>query len=206
MMQKIFLLILFFTFSFNTLSQNSNERKLFSLDGNDIGGYIGFNGRLTTVNSLSAGLIDLRIAVVVNKNWAFGFNTSGLLNDRHLNTLVKDDVYHLMGSYQGLFIERIFEINNDFRYSFSIMIGQGNAKYEYCRSVIADKKWYEEIIDQTDFYIIQPTFDIYYNLFDNFWFGLNAGFNLTTSIRMMETDEALLNKANGGLSLKYGLF
>ncbi len=205
-MQTVFILILSITFSFNTLAQNSNDRKLFSLDGNDIGGYLGFNGRITTVNSLSAGLIDLRIAVVVNKKWAFGFNTSGLLNDRHLNTLVKDDVYHLMGSYQGLFIERIFEINEDFRYSFSFMIGQGNAKNEYCRSVIADKKWYEEIIDQTDFYIIQPTFDFYYNLFDNFWFGLNAGFNLTTSIRLMETDEALLNKANGGLSLKYGLF
>lgn len=205
-MKKVLLLWLFVILGLNISAQDKTERKLFTLDGNNIGGYIGVNPKFTTINSLGAGLIDIRAAIVVNKNWAVGFNTTGLLNDRHYSKIVKDGLYHLMASYQGLYLERIFEINNDAKYSFSFLIGQGTIKYNYCRSVIADKKWYEEIIDQTDFYIIEPSFDIYYNVYGNLWLGLNAGYNLTTSIRMMDTDEGILNKANGGLSIKYGLF
>jgi hypothetical protein len=203
---KKLLLLLIIILGLDTTGQDQNTRKLFTLDGNDIGGYIGINGKFTSINSLSAGLIDFRLAVVVNSKWAVGFNTTGLINDRHLSTLVKDDVYHLMSSYQGLFIERIFQINENFRYSFKLQIGQGNIMYRYCRSVIADKKWYEEIIDQTDYNIIEPEFEIYNNLFDNFWIGLNIGYNLTTPIRLMGTNESILNKPNGGISIKYGLF
>jgi hypothetical protein len=204
-MKKIFLLLFMFC-GISLLAQSQTERKLFTLDGNDIGGYIGVNGRYTTINSLGAGLIDVRISVVINQKWAVGFNTSGLLNDRHLNTLVKDGVYHLMGSYKGLYLERIIPINDDLRTSVSLMIGEGTVMYRYCRSEIANKKWYEDIIDQTDFYIIEPTVEIYDNIWDNLWLGLNFGYNFTTPIRMMDTDEALLNNFNAGLSIKYGMF
>jgi hypothetical protein len=204
---KTLLFILFvMIFELNAYGQNQESKKLFTLDGNDIGGYIGVNGRVTTVNSLAAGLIDIRIAVVINNNWAFGYNTTGLWNDRHLNKLVTDGVYHLMGSYQGVFIERILSINENLRYSISLLVGQGIVKYEYCRSSIADRKWYEEIIDQADYNLIEPTIEINYNILDKFWLGVNLGYNLTTTIRMMDTESDLLNSINGGLSIKYGLF
>lgn len=205
-MKRIMLIVLMIFFGSSTFGQSQGSKKLFTLDGNDIGGYIGVNGRLTSVNSLAAGLIDIRIAAVINNNWAIGYNSTGLWNDRHLNTLVTDGVYHLMGSYQGVYIERIFIPGENLRYSMSLLIGQGTVKYEYCRSVIADKKWYEEIIDQAEFYIIEPTIEMNYNILGEFWLGANVGYNLTTSIRMMDTDSGLLNNINGGLSIKYGMF
>lgn len=205
-MKRIMLIVLMIIFGSSTFGQSQGNKKLFTLDGNDIGGYIGVNGRLTSVNSLAAGLIDIRIAAVINNNWAIGYNSTGLWNDRHLNSLVTDGVYHLMGSYQGVYIERIFIPSENLRYSMSLLIGQGTVKYEYCRSVIADKKWYEEIIDQAEFYIIEPTIEMNYNILGKFWLGANVGYNLTTSIRMMDTDSGLLNNINGGLSIKYGLF
>ncbi len=205
-MKKLLFVLFSIVFVINTLGQNQGSKKLFTLDGNDIGGYIGLNGRLTTVNSLAAGLIDIRIAVVINNKWAFGYNSTGLWNDRHLSTLVTDGVYHLMGSYQGVFIERIYILDEDFRFSLSLLIGQGTVKYEYCRSTVAERKWYEEIIDQADFNLIEPTIEINYNIIDKFWIGANLGYNLTTTIRMMDTERDLLNNVNGGLSIKYGLF
>jgi hypothetical protein len=190
----------------SALSAQTKNAKLFTLDGTDIGGYVGMNTRYTTINSLGAGLLDFRAAVVINGKWAIGYNTTGLLNDRHLNKLDPEEVYHLMGGYQGIYLERIFRFSEDFKCSLSIMIGEGTVKYRYCRSEIADKKWYEETIDEAEFYILAPTFDIYYNPWDHLWIGLNTGYNMTTSIRMMDTDENLLNKFNAGLSLKYGPF
>ncbi len=203
-MKSILMLLFVLLASLNIRAQES--RKLFTLDGNDIGGYIGTNGRYTTVNSLGAGLLDFRAVLVVNSKWGVGFNTTGLLNDRHLNEIVKDDVYHLMASYQGILVERYFDISKYLRCSASLMIGQGEIKYRYCRSAIAERKWYEETIDQYDFYIVQPTFDIFYGLSDRFWIGVNAGYNATTSIRLMKTDESILSKFNAGISIKYGAF
>lgn len=195
-----------FAFVFGVIAFGQSSNKLLTLDGNDIGGYIGVNGRLTTVKTLPAGLIDIRIAIVINGKWAIGYNSSRLLNDRHLNTLVTDGVYHLMGSYKGIFVERIYNLGEDFRFSISVLLGQGIVKYEYCQSTIADRKWYEEIIDQADFTIIEPTLEINYNILGNFWVGINLGGNLTTAIRMMDTERNLLNNINEGLSVKYGLF
>ena len=205
-MRKTLLLLFVIFMSMGLHGQEQHKRKLFTLDSIDIGGYIGFNGKYTTVNSLGAGLLDFRAAVVIDNKWGVGFTTTGLLNDRHLNEIVKDDAYHLMSGYQGLYLERFFDLSSDFRFSVSFMIGQGEIKYRYCRSVIAERKWYEETIDQTDFYIIQPSIDFIYGVSNKFWIGINAGHNLTTAIRMMSTDENILNKFNFGISLKYGLF
>jgi len=204
-MRQFFFFLFAISFGLASYGQSQNSKKLFTIDSVDIGGYIGFNTKLTTINSLGAGIVDLQFAVVINHKWVVGYNTSGLVNDRHLNKLVTDADYHLMGGYQGIFIERMYKPAEDFRFAVSFLVGQGNVKYMYCRSVIADKKWYEEIIDQAEFYIIQPSLEINYNLIDDFWIGLNAGINLTTAIRMMDTDRALLNKCNGGLTIKYGV-
>lgn len=205
-MKKLLFVLFIAVCGITSFGQETKNRKLFTLDGNDIGGYIGVNGRFTNVNSLGAGLIDIRIAVVVNNDWAIGFNSSGLLNDRHLNTLVSDGIYHLMGSYKGIYLERIIAVNEDLRCSISLLVAQGTLKYEYCRSEIANRKWYEEVIDQNDFNLIEPTIEINYNAFDKFWVGANIGFNLTTPVRLMQTDGNILNTFNGGICIKYGLF
>jgi hypothetical protein len=205
-MKKTLYILLVLILGTNAFGQSQGSKKLFTLDGNDIGGYIGIDTRLTSINSLPAGLVDYRVAVVINNKWSFGYSSTGLWNDRHLSTLVNDGVYHLMSNYQGLFIERIFNLNENFRYSLLLLIGQGIVKYEYCRSTIANRKWYEEIIDQADFNLIGPAVEMDFNIYDNFWLGANLGYNITTTIRMMDTKSDLLNNVNGGLSFKYGVF
>lgn len=158
-MKSILMLLFVLLASPNLTAQES--RKLFTLDNNDFGGYIRLGGRFTTVNSLGAGLFDfLGVVVIINKREE-GFSITGLPEDKHLNEIVKDDVYHLMASYQGILVERYFDISKYLRCSASLMIGQREIKYRYSRSAIAERKGYEETIDQYDFYIFQPTFDFF---------------------------------------------
>ncbi|MBD3374673.1 hypothetical protein GF406_06525 [candidate division KSB1 bacterium] len=174
--------------------------------GHKVGGYLGTAGRVSSVFSDNAGYADLKGALVFDGKWAIGFTGSGLYYDKSLNRLVSDGTYHLQVAFGGLFVERIFSVNDNFKVSASLMTGQGEALYQYDRDYRKEKVWSEEIIDKTTFGVQELGIEIQHRIKGNFWLGLTGGYRNTSPLELIDTPDDLLEKWNAGVSFKYGIF
>lgn len=206
MKPKIILLLMFLS---TTLIFTQNEKDYFTtINKTKIGGYIGLGARYSTVtNSNNVGFLDYKAALTFNGKWGIGLSGSGLLhNHRKLRTLVSDGTYQLYVSYGALFIERIFTLNNDFKFSISISTGKGETSYIYDKDYRKDKVWSEETIDKTDFYVFEPGLEVQHKIYGNWWIGLNLTYRNTSPIELINTDESFLRKSSAGINFKYGIF
>ena len=73
-----------------------------------MGGTISIGGRYTTLDSRTAGFLDVRAGITLDSTWVVGLGFSALYFDRALSALVPDGTYHLNAGYQGIYIERYF--------------------------------------------------------------------------------------------------
>ncbi|MDZ7764490.1 MAG: hypothetical protein U5K00_08695 [Melioribacteraceae bacterium] len=143
---------------------------------------------------------------VINEKWGVGFSFSALHYDRGMNKLVNDGAYHLNAGYAGIYVERIFSLSEDFRFSVSVTSGMGEAYYQYDKDYRKEKVWSEEIIDKTTFAIFEPSIEFNYNFAGNYWIGVMGTFRNTSPLKLIGADEKLFQKFTGGITLKYGLF
>lgn len=182
------------------------QKHLFTIDDTPIGGYIGVNGRYSTVESNSAGFLDGKIVAVIDGDWGVGFSFSGLHYDRGLHKVVDDAPYRLNAAYAGIYVERIFDLSEDFKFTISITSGMGEAYYQYDKDYRKDKVWSEEIIDRVDFAVFEPAIEINYNIGGNYWIGVMGSFRNTSPLELIGVDDNLFQKFTGGVTFKYGLF
>lgn len=204
-MTHLKLLLTVLLLSITTFAQGE-KGYLFKIGDTPIGGYIGVNGRYSTVESNSVGFLDGKIVAVINENWGVGFSFSVLNYDRTLTKLVDDGSYRLNAGYAGIYVERIFSLGDDFRFAVSITSGMGETYYQYDKDYRDDKVWTEEIIDKTTFAIFEPAIEFDYNLGGNYWIGIMGSFRNTSPLDLLGADEQLFQKFTGGITLKYGLF
>ncbi len=183
-----------------------NERDyLFKISDVEIGGYLGFNGRVSSLDSKAVGFADFKAALTFDGGWAVGLMGSFLYHDRSEDQLVNDGTYRLNASYGSIFIEKMFFLSDDFILSLSIATGEGEAFYEYNKDYRKEKVWSEEIIDKTTFAMFEPAVEIQYNVGGNWWIGIMGAYRNTSPVEMIGTDENLLRNFSGGLSVKWGL-
>lgn len=204
-MKQIATLIAALIVSLTTFAQGE-AKHLFTIDDTPIGGYIGANGRLTSLESNTAGFLDGKIVAVIDGDWGVGFSFSALHYDRGMNKLVNDGAYHLNAGYAGIYVERIFKIGEDFRFSASITSGMGEAYYQYDKDYRKEKVWSEEIIDKTTFAVFEPAIELDYNIGGNYWIGVMGAFRNTSPLELIGADDNLFQKFTGGVTFKYGLF
>jgi hypothetical protein len=206
-MKTMFWLIAAFLMTVSVFAQTEKNNYVFKVNDTEIGVYGGIGGRYsTTLNADHAGFMDFKGAVVFDGEWGVGFIGSGLYYDKKLSSLVNDGTYHFYASYGGVFVERIFSLNNNFKISLSIASGAGEAWYEYDKDFHKEKIWSEEIIDKTTFAIFEPAIEIQHRISGNWWIGVNGSYRNTSPLTMIETDENLLRKFSGGIMFKWGIF
>ncbi|HPI36612.1 MAG TPA: hypothetical protein PK397_01595 [Ignavibacteriaceae bacterium] len=205
MKTRIFVVLVLFL-SINLLAQNDTKNHLISIGDINLNGYLALNGKYTSYESNGAGFLDFRAAIVFDNGWAVGFDASGLYYDKKLNALVKDGTYHVEAGYAGFYIEKIFSVTENLKVSISLLMASGLAKYRYDKEYREQKVWYQEIIDQTNFFVTEPTVEIQQRIAGNWWIGLNGSYRNTSPIKMIQTDENMLKKFNAGLTFKYGIF
>ncbi|MFA7288180.1 MAG: hypothetical protein WC055_04810 [Melioribacteraceae bacterium] len=181
------------------------DNYLFKIGDTELGGYLGFNGKYSTINSDAGGWVDVRAAITFKSNWAIGVGASGLYYDKKLSKLVNDGTYHLNGGYAGFYVEKFFDISDDIKISVSLLLGNGVVNYIYDKEYRKEKTWTEEKIDETTFTVWEPMVEIQYNLGSNLWLGLNGGFRNTSPIEMIQTDENVFNNFNAGFTFKWGI-
>lgn len=204
MKTRILLVIAFLTVT-ATYAQDI-QNYLIKIDQTKLGAYLSLSGRFSSVESNLAGFGDFKAAVTFNGNWSIGIMSSGLYYDKSLNHLVNDGTYHLYASYGALFVEKIFSLNNDFKISLSIASGKGEAYYQYDKDYRKEKVWSEETIDRTTFAIFEPGIEIQHRIYGNWWIGVVGSYRNTSPLRLVNTDDSLLQKLSGGISFKWGVF
>jgi hypothetical protein len=205
----LFLIVLFL--GIGVYGQEKTSRKLFTYDGIDFGGYLGLSTKYSALNAdfdgygNDAGFLELKAGFTLNGNWAVGISGSALYYDHKLNSLVNDGTYHLNAGYAGVFVEKIFTFNDDFKLSLSIFMGQGFAEYLYDKDYREAKVWYEEKIDRTTFAIQEPGLEIYHRIYGDWWLGLSGSVRNTSPVKMIDTPEDIFKDFSYGLSFKYGI-
>jgi hypothetical protein len=191
-------------FSFYSYAQNSDH--LFMWGENKMGGYVSTSMKYTTFDKKPAGFLDIKGAVTLNGKWAFGVSASGLYYDKKLTELVDDGTYHIYAGYASVFVERIFSINENFKASVSVTSGQGEIYYQYDHEFREDKVWKDEIIDKTTVYVFEPGIEIQHRIAGNFWIGLSGSYRNTSPVEIIGGPEDMLQKFNGGITFKWGVF
>ena len=207
MKSKLFIINIVAVFAASTFlfGEETGKNYLMTIGDSQVGGYIGLNGRASSVFSETGGFVDGKIGVVLNNKWTIGLTGSALTHDQQYDKLVDDGTYHLFVNYGGLFVERIFSINQDFKWSLGLMTGQGIAYYEYDKEFQKDKVWTEKIIDKTTFGVQELSLEIQHRVVGNFWLGVNGSIRNTSPIRLIGTSSEFLKKPSFGFSLKYGI-
>ncbi len=204
-MKTKFVLIAFFLLTIS-LSAQTTENYLFKLGETNIGGYIGLNTKMTSLRSDPAGFLDLRGAITLNGNWAIGLGVSALYYDKKLTGLVEDGTYHLGAGYAGLFIERIFTLDDNLKLSVSLLMANGLTNYLYDKDYRSEKVWYERKIDETTFFLWEPQLEVQYRIGEYWWLGVNTSIRSTSPVEMIGTDESIFRNFSVGVTAKYGLF
>ena len=171
-----------------------------------VGGTISIGGRYTTLDSRTAGFLDVRAGITLDSTWVVGLGFSALYFDRALSVLVTDGTYHLNAGYQGIYIERYFRLRDNLLASVSLLMGQGVIMYQYDNDYRKDKVWTEEVIDQTTYAVFEPGVNIQYRIGSTFWLGLTATYRNTSPVRLLGTPESLLRNGAAGLTARWDVF
>ena len=205
-MGKKVLLIVSMLLAVSAFGKDIDNNYIFSNGKTDFGGYVGMNGKVSSVFSETNALGDIKAAVTFNGKWALGISGTGLHFDDPANQLVSDGSYDLQVNYGGMFIERILSLSDRSKVSLSFLSGQGQASYRYDREYRKEKVWSEEMIDITTFGVQELGVDLHHRIGGNFWLGLTGSYRHTSPLQLIDTSDKLIEGFNGGLSIKYGIF
>ncbi|MCF8304736.1 MAG: hypothetical protein K9I94_15780 [Bacteroidales bacterium] len=171
-----------------------------------LGLYGGLYGSYSEVQDLSSGYLGYRLGAVINEKWGFGFAGFGLSNDHTMRELVSDGTYHMQAGYAGMFVEYIQPIGRHVNASFSVISAAGLIKYQYDKAFAKEKVWHEDIIDQDTYGVFEPGIELQTRLSKNWWIGAYATYRTTSPIKMLNTEEDVLENYTAGISIKLGKF
>lgn len=189
-----------------SFAQVNNDNYLFNIRETRIGGYVSLGARYTTsLNEDPATFGDVKGVLVFKGGWGLGLVGSGLYYHKTMSNLVNDGTYHFNASYGAIYVEKIFDLNKDFKLSVSVASGSGTAFLQYDKNFQKDKKWTEEIIDQTIFYIFEPGLEFQYRISGNWWVSAYGTYRNTSPLNLIGADEDLFRKFSAGISFKWGI-
>lgn len=212
MKTKVFIAtaILVFVSVFAKSQNNEHKDHIWSYEGkkknHTIGSYVGLSGTYSPLKGENSYWLGGRIGIVFDKKWTIGVGGSLLDYDKHLDELVTDGTYRLQAGYGGLFVERLFSIQDWGKIGLSWLSGSGVTFFEYDKEYAESREWYQEIIDIEDFAINELGIELQLRVYRNWWLGAQASYRLTSPIELKGEDEFFLRDYSVGITVKYGIF
>lgn len=171
-----------------------------------IGLYGGLYGSYSELNSDGVGFLGLKGGVVFDRKLGVGLAGFALWYDKPLDALMTDGTYHLQAGYSGAYVEYIQPIGQHVKLSVSLLSGAGLALYQVDKPYESDLPWYDRILDQDNFSVLEPGFEVQTRIGKKWWLGGYATYRTTSPIRMRGTEEDILQNYTTGISIKYGVF
>lgn len=209
-MKKLSLITLTLLFFASLSFGQRGETYLWEYEGknktNTLGLYGGMSGTFTEVLDKPAGFLDAKVGLVFNQNWTIGIAAKGLAFDHTLNEVVNDGDYRLEAGYAGMYIEYLLPLGHHVKISLSLLSASGIALYRYDKEQVEGKEWYEEVIDQDRYGVLEPGAEILVRLGKKWWIGARADWRSISPLKLKDTDENILDGGETGVSLRYGIF
>ena len=189
--------------------EKSNKNYLWKYEGKKreqyVGGYLGLSGSYTDVMGRGAGWLSGRIGVVFNHRFTVGVAGSALWYDYQLDRLTTSGTCHLETGYAGIFGEYMQPLGSRVKLGFSLVLGQGVAKYTYDKDFREGKPWYEQTIDQQNYTVTEPGVEALVRIAPKWWIGVNGSWRFTSPVGLKNTLDDLFNNFSGGVSHRFGL-
>lgn len=207
----VVLAMLIITSGIHATAQDKVQKNyIFSYEGkkktHTIGAYAALSGTASEVSGKTALWAGAKLGVVLDHRYTLGVAAYGLSYDHSLTALVDDGKYHLEAGYTGLFFEYMQPLGKRFLLGFSVLTGQGTAKYTYDKDYRENKAWYEQTIDLQNFSVIEPGIEALIRVNPRWSFGINGSFRSTSPVRLKNTSTSILTNMNAGLSVRFGIY
>lgn len=171
-----------------------------------LGIYAGLSGGGSQVMDDVCGIFSAKAGLVFNHRWTIGVAGSGLACEQKLYEVVDDGAYRLEAAWAGTYIEYLQPLGKHIRLSASVMTAAGVARYRYDKASMSEKAWYEEVIDEDRYGMLEGGVEVLFRIGGNWWAGLNGSVRNASPIHLKGSSQNLLDGSSAGLSLRYGIF
>ena len=193
----------------DTDNSNNEFKTLFGNRNVSHGGYGALTINYSQIDSRDAIVIGARGAWLIGHGFALGFAGSGFLNDYSWNPAIAGGRnVNLTGGYGGLLMEPIIFPRFPVHISIPVLIGAGGIAYTSTFNPYPyDYENFELFVeDATSYLVVEPGIEIEINVVRFFRLALGGYYRYTSSIRLYDTQEDVLNGWSAGITLKFGKF
>ena len=153
-----------------------------------------------------------RGGIIINHNFAISVGGVGLASTNRFNKPAGDTgQYYMEGGYGGIYFEPIIASRFPVHLSFPCMIGAGGLAYTRSVKVNDPDVYFDRYentvtVDDDAFVVFEPGISLELNLTRHSRIGFNAHYRFTQDLRLVNTDNDILEGWNGGITLKFGRF
>lgn len=163
--------------------------------------YSEFNGRGAIFMGLYGGWM-------INHRLMIGLGGGGLMNrpDGFNKVGEHDGSNEIQMGYGGLMVEYTFASTKKIHLTTSALIGGGGVSNGHYSPVSNTQATQWRIIDDSGFYIFQPTLNIEMNMTNWFRIAAGGGYRYVTGAEIAGLTNGQMSAPTASLSLKFGLF
>ena len=149
---------------------NDGMNTLFGNGNKSFGAFVGFNMKMTEVNSQAALMTGGELNFIFNRDLNVGFAGYGLITDVYSNSLNDEgNDYYLEMGYGGLNIEPVLFSESLVHVTFPVLIGAGGiaeTNYRYLDAIPPGEDYFDNDIHRSDFFLVaEPGVNAEINLF-----------------------------------------
>jgi hypothetical protein len=235
-MNKKFIAVLSFVFIslfFQTSSLLAEEEVIFG-GKLENGGYGGPHISIGQLNDEIGFFVGGRGGWIIDHSFSVGFSGSGLVSNNRIKNYSQEvsrwgydsvGYYHQIKTmdsswymsdfgYGGLLLEYIYNSNEIFHFTGSLLIGGGHLAYNNepismrhnNNYIMYDGYNYEFDKKSTDFFVLEPAVSLELNVTK--WFRIDAGvsYRIVSGVDMPQTTNSQVSGLSGNLILKFGKF
>ncbi|MFT4736177.1 MAG: hypothetical protein ACI8QD_001681 [Cyclobacteriaceae bacterium] len=182
-------------------------KSLLSKD-NQLDGFGGADLRITDLKSQRTILMGGYGGVLINRNYMLGVAAYGLLSSPSFDGVLPDQTIkelNLYGGYAGVLIGGTLFTKELIHLSLPVMFGAGQLQVSD-QSFFTSSSDTEFTIEQSAFFVIEPSALLEFNLTRTFRLGVGASYRWTEGLDLTNVADDELMGWSGSISLKFGRF
>mgnify|MGYP001060449618 CR=1 FL=1 len=206
----LFLGFLAFTSIGASAQTNRESNGMWSYEGKNGEVNVGIHGAVgldfTTIDNRTAGLLGAKIGFLFNEKLSVGVMGKGIWYDYRLKELATTGTYHGEGGYTGVYVTYYVPLGEYFKIGLSLSSGQGIFQLKYDTKYTEELQWYETIIDQDDYAVLEPGIEVMIDFASRWNVAVTSSYRNTSPVQIDGMAENALNGLNVGVCVGFDLF
>ncbi len=208
-MKPIILLALISLSNILYAQNTDNEQEMQTLFGNKsftFGGFGGPSVSYSSFNGSDAWLVGGMGAAIVNHSFFFGGGGYGIVNSPFFADVNNNEGAYTEGGYGGGILGFVAMPHKVVHLAFPVLIGGGSLIYTDKRMSHNTHGSHFQIIDQTEFFVIEPGIEVELNVFRFMRVAAGVKYRYTSKLKLIDTPNNAFNSLGGNITFKFGRF